>query len=74
MIYCTPEIAHLASDLHEHLVQMLLPLGELAQANRSINTDLTRDYRPEPIDPKPYTLIVNINAALMQKVFKIPLR
>jgi hypothetical protein len=40
-----PQVAELAVDLHEHLIQMPTPLGEAAQTRNTVLSDLCREHR-----------------------------
>ena len=61
----------LAVDLHEHLVEMPLPLRDLAHVARSAGTDLAGEDRAEAMAPQPHALKANADAALTQEVFDI---
>ena len=67
-----PEIVRLAVYLHENFVQVPLPLGPGAHPVGTAFPDFRREHRPEPVPPKPYRLVANIDAALMKQVFDMP--
>jgi hypothetical protein len=48
MIDRPPEIAELAVDLHEHLIQVPTPLGEAAQMRNPVLSELCREQRAKP--------------------------
>ena len=74
MVDSSPEIVGLAIDLHEDLIEMPLPLGDLSHVAGSTHPDLAREHGPETINPEPYAFVANIDSALMQKIFDIPKR
>ncbi len=74
MIDGSPEIVGLSVDLHEHLVQVPLPLGDMTHVAGAADADLAGEHRPEPINPQPHALMADIDPALMEKVFDIPKR
>jgi hypothetical protein len=69
----TPEIARLAVDPYEDLVQMPAPLGKRPMMNTPL-PDLHGKLRAEPVPPKLHGLVANIDATLEQKIFNLPKR
>lgn len=67
----SPEIACLASDLHEHLLQMPLPLRNPTLVACSLPADLSSEVRVGPVYPEPDTFMANTYAALVHQVFDI---
>src|SRR5277367_975715 len=52
MIDSPPEIAELAVDLHEDLIQMPAPSDEPAHVRNPLLRDLRREHRTKPVPPK----------------------
>ena len=52
MIYGTPNIMRLAVDLHENLVQLLLPIGVGAEILDAVPADLSGEHRAKRIHQK----------------------
>lgn len=71
MIDCTPEIMRLASDLHEDLVEVPLPLRDLAHVACPPHPDLAGKHRPKPIYPSSNTLMADVNSTLVKEVFDV---
>ena len=66
-----PKVVQLAIDLHEHLIQMPLPLGRLTHVGCTLFPDLVSEVSAETIDPEAHTFMTNVDTALMQKIFDI---
>jgi len=64
----------LAVDLHEHLVEMPLPLSDLAHVAGAAEADLAGEHRAKPIHPKPHALMANIDTPFVERIFDIPQR
>jgi len=67
-----PKIVALAVDPHENLVEMSAPLGTGAQPFGPSHTDLGRKHRAGPVPPISNSLVADLDAALMEKIFYIP--
>jgi hypothetical protein len=52
MIDGAPEIAELAVDLHERLIQMLTPVDEAAHVRDASLADLGGEHWAKPVPPK----------------------
>jgi transposase len=70
----TPQVMRLAVDLHEHLVEMPLPVAEMSAACDAPTTDLGRNDRPEPVPPEAHAFVADLDAALVQHVLDVPQR
>jgi len=51
----------LAVDLHEHLIQVPLPLDEAAHARNPLLSDLGREHRTKPVPPKSDGLMTDVD-------------
>jgi hypothetical protein len=69
-----PEIAELAVDLHEHLIQMPTPLGEAAQMRNPLLSDLRREHRAEPVPPKSDGLMADVDPTFGQQILDVAQR
>ena len=56
--------AHLAADLHVHLVKVPSPLRLLANAVDPLSTDLRGEHQAEPVPPEAHRLVANVDATL----------
>src|SRR5260370_41671634 len=74
MIDGAPEIAELASDLHERLIQMPTPLRIAAHVRHPLLSDLGSEHRAKPVPPKPDRLMANVDPALSQEVLDVAQR
>lgn len=74
MIDCAPQVTGLPVDLHKDLIQVPLPLRDLAHVARSADTDLTGEHWPETVHPKPHAFMTDVDSTLMEEVFDIPKR
>ncbi|GAB5457866.1 MAG: hypothetical protein Hens3KO_08960 [Henriciella sp.] len=61
-------------DLYEDLIQMPLPLSMLAYVGDALRSNLACEDWTKPVDPKPHTLMAEIDPSLMEEVFDIPQR
>src|SRR5271169_3712366 len=74
MIDGAPEIAELAVDLHEHLIQMPTPLGTAAHVRYPLLSDLGSKHRAKPVPPKPDRLVTDVDPALGQEILDVAQR
>jgi hypothetical protein len=74
VIDSSPEIAELAVDLHEHLIQMPTPLGEAAQMRNSLLSDLCREHRAKPVPSKSAGLMADVDPELGQEILDVSQR
>ena len=71
MIHRSPEVMSFASNLHEDLVQVPLPLRAPAHRFGPPLPDLVSEVCAEPIDPSADTFVANIDPALVKQVLDI---
>ena len=71
MVDGTPEIVGLPADLHEHLVQVPLPLRRWPHSFRPALADLVREMSTETIYPMPNRLMADVDAAFVEQVFDV---
>jgi hypothetical protein len=64
MVDSAPEIAELAVDLHERLIQMPPPLRIPAHVRHPPFSDLSGKHRAESVPPKPDRLMADVDPAL----------
>src|ERR1700722_4092657 len=74
MVDRPPEIAELAVDLHERLIQMPMPLDEAAHVRGASLADLGGEHRAKPIPPEPDGLVADVDPALGQEIFDVAQR
>ena len=74
MIDGAPQVMRLAINLHKDLIEVPLPLVDLAYIACPADADLSSEHRPKTINPEPYALMANVDAAFMQQIFHIPQR
>jgi hypothetical protein len=72
VIHGPPKRVRLATNLHEYLVQVPLPVRICAHLTASFPADLRGKHRTKSIAPKPNRLIADVDAAFVQKIFQIP--
>ena len=72
--YRTPEVHHLAIQLHEHLVQVPTPVPETPHPQHTLAADLTRKHRAEPVPPESHRLMAEVDPALEKKILHIQKR
>jgi hypothetical protein len=70
----TPEVVHLAVDLHVDLVEMPPPMREGAHMLTPFPADLASEHRPKPIPPEPHRFAADVDAALEQQLLDVPKR
>src|SRR5271165_4244360 len=74
MVDSAPEIAELAVDLHERLIQMPPPLRIPAHVRYPPFSDLSAKHRAESVPPKPDRLIADLDPALGQEILDVAQR
>jgi len=72
VVHCPPEVVHLAVDLHEHLVQVPLPVRICAHLADPFLADLCGKYWAKSLPPKPNRLVADVDAAFVQEVLHVP--
>jgi len=66
----SPEIVHLAVDLHKDLVEMSSPSG-IRGIMKASPPDLCDEHRTDPVPPQPYAFVANVDTALEQQIFDL---
>ena len=74
MVDSSPKIVGLAIDLHKDLIEVPLPLRDLAHVARSADADLAGEHRAETVHPLPHALVANVDPAFVEEVFNIAQR
>ncbi len=74
MIHSPPKIVRLAVNLHEHLVQVQLPVRICALLADPFLADFSGEYWAKSVPPKSNRFVADIDAAFVQKVLHIPKR
>ena len=74
MVDSAPEIAELAVDLHERLIQMPPPLRIPAHVRYPPFSDLSGEHRAELVPPKPDRLMADVDPALGQEILDVAQR
>ncbi len=74
MIDRPPQIAELAVDLHEHLIQVPAPLRIAAHVCDPLLSDLGGEHRPKPVPPEPDSLVADVDPALGQQILDVAQR
>jgi len=74
MINSSPKIVRLTVDLHDHLVQLPLPVCPQPHSTNPFLTDLSCKQRAKSIPPKSNRFVADIDAAFVQKIFNIAKR
>ena len=71
MIHGAPEVVHLTVDLHEHLVQVPLPVRVCAHLADPFLADLCGKQRAKSVPPKSNRFVADIDAAFVQQILDI---
>ncbi len=74
MIHSPPEVVPLAVDLHEHLIQMPLPLRICAHLTAPFPANISGKYWAKSVPPKSNRLMADVDTAFIQKVLHVPKR
>src|SRR5271157_2174692 len=74
MVDGAPEIAELAVDLHEGLIQMPPPLRIATHVRHPLLSDLGGEHRAKPVPPKPDGLVADVDPALGQQILDVAQR
>lgn len=68
MIDRSPEVGHLAIELHVHLVGMPFPLLRASHAAQELAANVCSNERTERFAPVPHRLMADVDAGLEQQV------
>jgi hypothetical protein len=71
VIHRSPEVNHLAVQLHVHLIEMPSPMPEPAHPRHALPADIAGEHRAEPAPPMPHRLMTDVNAALGQQILDV---
>ena len=71
VIYCPPQIDHLAIQLRVHFVEVPAPMAKAPHPACPLSPDIGGEYRPEPVPPQPYRFRADVNPAFEQQIFDI---
>src|SRR5271165_4136081 len=74
MVDGAPEIAELAVDVHERLIQMPPPLRIAAHMRNAPLSDLGGEYGAKPVPPEPNGLVADVDPALGQQFLDVAQR
>src|SRR5271170_6469551 len=74
MVDRAPEIAELAVDLHERLIQMPTPLDEAAHVRGTSLADLGGEHWTKPVPPEPDGLVADVDPAFGQQILDVAQR
>jgi hypothetical protein len=74
VIYSPSKIVLLAVDLHEHLVQVPLPIRICAHLTDPFLVDLSGKQRAKSVPQKSNFLVADVDAAFVQQILDIPKR
>ena len=74
MIDRSPEVMHLAIDLHVDLVEMPTPWGVDPHAIDALFADFGSEHRAEAVPPKPDGFMADIDPAFGEQVFNVAQR
>ena len=72
MIDGSPKVMLDTIYLHEHLVEVPLPLGDLPHIIGSLLTDLPGEVGAEAVDPEANAFMADVYAAFVEGVFDLP--
>src|SRR5271168_3772968 len=74
MIDRPPQIAELAVDLHERLIQVPTPLRIAAHVRGASLADLGSEHWAKPVPPEPDGLVADVDPALGQQILDVAQR
>ena len=69
-----PKLDHLTVQFDVHLVEMPTPVPNSTHGLHPLAADVGRKHRPEPVPPKPDSLMAEVDAALEQQILNVPQR
>jgi hypothetical protein len=72
LIDCTPQVDHLAVQLHVHSIEVPTPIARPARAAHPLTPNFTCEHQPDPVSPKPHRLMAYMYPKLEQQVFDVP--
>jgi hypothetical protein len=69
-----PKVVRLAVNLHEHLIQMRLPVCPRPHSVNPTATDLSGKHLAKTVPSKSNSFVADVDATFVQKIFHIPQR
>ena len=67
-----PQIMHLATDLHVHLIKMPIPVPEPLHPRYPLTADVGGEHWTKTVPPEAHRLVANIDPPLEQQVLDVP--
>jgi hypothetical protein len=74
MVNGAPQIAELAVDLDEHLIQVPAPLRIAPHVRDASLPNLGGEHRTKPVPPEPDGLVADVDPALGQQILDVAQR
>src|SRR6478735_451191 len=71
LVDCSPQVDHLAVQLHVHLVEMPAPLAKASHPAHPLPANVGREQWPKPVPPVAHGLVADVDAPLCQQVLDI---
>jgi hypothetical protein len=71
MIHRAPQIAPLAVDLYEDLVEVPAPVAIARKVSNPTSSNLACEHRAKTVPPKPHRLVADVDPALEQQVLDV---
>jgi hypothetical protein len=72
VIHRSPEVNHLAIQLHVHLVEVPAPVAEASHAAHPCAADVACEQRAEAVPSQPHRLMAKVDPELEQQVLYVP--
>ena len=70
----SPQVDHLAVQLHVYFVQMPAPVAEPPHATDPLTANVACEQRTEPVPPQPDRLVADVDPALEQQILHVAQR
>jgi len=67
-------VDHVVIQRHLHVVEVQPPVTKAAHARDVLSSDITGNYRPEPVPPRSHRFMENVDPALEQPILDVPQR
>jgi hypothetical protein len=74
VIHGSPQVDHLAIQLHIHFVEVPPPVTKATHPAHPSTADVAGEQRTEPVPPQPHRFVANVDPAFEQQILNVPQR
>ena len=74
VINSTPQVMHLAIELHVNLIEARPPMAKPAHRVHPLAANVAGENRTETVPPEPHGLVAHVNSTLEEKILDVAQR